>query len=101
MKPIEFNWRGHRFSFDYVPLIFLALITFALGKADSLTKTNSESLKLIADLNRQRTAAEMRAMNAEKGNASMAGLNVIVISPDGTRQKNIPAKTFADVNQPL
>lgn len=103
MKPINFSWRGHQYIFDYVPLIFLALITVALGKVNDLTRTSTDSVKLITDLNRQRTAAEMRALDAERKNSQPAsGVNVIVISPDGkSRQQQIPARSYADVTQQL
>lgn len=52
-------------------------------------------------MNRQRTAAEMRAQKAEKSPVDNGSLNVIVIQPDGKQRASYTEPAFADMNKPL
>lgn len=96
MKPIKFRIGASQFIFDYIPLIFLALIASLLGQINNLTEKNADTVKLMSDLNRQRTAAEMRAHNAEKGGNS--SFNVFVIQPE---KRNASSPSYVDMNKPL
>ena len=95
MKPIKFRIGASQFIFDYIPLIFLALMASLLGQINNLTEKNADMVKLMSDLNRQRTAAEMRAQNAEKGGGSF---NVFVIQPE---KRNASSPAYVDMNKPL
>lgn len=70
-----------------------------LGQINNLTEKNADTVKLMSDLNRQRTAAEMRAHNAEKDAANNGGsFNVFVIQPE---KRNASSPAYVDMNKPL
>lgn len=98
MKRIKFHFNGSDYEFGWVEtlvLVGLALFCNQLNTADK----NSQ---LVSDLNRQRTAAEMRAHDAEKQLASNFSQSpgVVIIAPDS---KNIhaaePPKTYTNMQR--
>lgn len=93
--------RVGKYSIDFVPLIFLVITAILCNQLNDSVKTSSEALKLANDMNRQRTAAEMRAQKAEKSPVDNGSLNVIVIQPDGKQRASYTEPAFADVNKPL
>lgn len=110
MKPLKFRFNGRWWAFNYAELAFVVGMGIAIGIANNMNRTshdaiqaNSEAMNTISTLSRQRAAAEMRALDAERKNSQpTSGVNVIVISPDGkTSQQQIPARSYADVTRQL
>lgn len=105
MKPLKFRFNSRWWAFNYVELVFVVAIGTAIGVANNMNQTshaaiqaNSEAINTISTLTRQRAAAEMRALNAEKGNKQSPDVNVIIIRPDGKADKRqVPARSYADV----
>lgn len=90
-----------RYIIDFVPVIFLVLTAILCNQFNDSVKTSHEAVKLANDMNRQRTAAEMRAQKAEKGAPDNGSLNVIVIQPETKKHASYTEPAFADVNKPL
>ncbi|WP_458044099.1 hypothetical protein [Phytobacter sp. AG2a] len=93
--------RVGRYIIDFVPLLFLVITAILCNQLNDSVKTSHEAVKLANDMNRQRTAAEMRAQKAEQSPADGSSLNVIVIQPDGKQRASYTEPAFADVNKPL
>ena len=93
--------RVGRYVIDFVPVLFLVITAILCNQLNESVQASSEALKLANDMNRQRTAAEMRAQKAEKSPADNSSLNVIVIQPDGKQRASYTEPAFADMNKPL
>lgn len=90
-----------QYKIDFIPIIFFILTAVLCNQLNDSAKTSSEALKLANDMNRQRTAAEMRAQKAEKVAPDNGSLNVIVIQPENKKHASYTEPAFADVNKPL
>lgn len=99
MKRIKIHFNGSEYDFGWVEaLVLVGLVLFCnqLNIADK----NSQ---LVSDLNRQRTAAEMRAHTAEKQLASTLGQpspGVVIITPEGKSVHSVePPKTYTNLQR--
>lgn len=88
-----------RHILDFVPIVFLVLTAVLTSQFQRSMDTNDQAMQLVNTLNKQRTAAEMRAMHAEREAAKGSGsFNVFVIQPD-KRTSSTPA--YVDMNKSL
>lgn len=87
--------RVGRYIIDLVPVVFLILTAILCNQFNDSVNSSRDAVKLASDMNRQRTAAEMRAHSAEQKLASNAQSNpgVVIISPDGKSVEAIEPKT--------
>ncbi|AYW18568.1 MULTISPECIES: hypothetical protein [Klebsiella/Raoultella group] len=92
--------RVGRYIFDLVPVVFLILTAILCNQFNDSVNNSRDAVKLASDMNRQRTAAEMRAMHAEREAAKNGGgsFNVFVIQPD---KRNASSPAYVDLNKPL
>ncbi|WP_414465288.1 hypothetical protein [Klebsiella michiganensis] len=89
-----------RHILDFVPVVFLVLTAVLTSQFQKSMDTSDQAMQLVNTLNKQRTAAEMRAMHAEReaaksGNSSF---NVFVIQPE---KRNASSPAYVDMNKPL
>lgn len=84
-----------RYAIDLVPVAFLILTALLCNSLNSSMSKNDDAVKLLDDMNRQRTAAEMRAYKAERelaNNPSTGAPGVVIIAPDGKVVQRIEPK---------
>lgn len=77
---------GRRYIIDFVPIVFLILTAILCNQLNNSLSSSENAMKLANDMNRQRTAAEMRALKAEQQLANSTAQNspgVVIITPDG------------------
>lgn len=80
-----------RYIIDFVPIVFLVLTAILCNQLNDSMIKSDDAMKLVSDMNRQRTVAEMRALKAEQQLANSTAQNspgVVIITPDG---KAIPS----------
>lgn len=79
--------RVGRYIVDLVPVVFLILTAILCNQFNDSVKSSRDAVKLASDMNRQRTAAEMRAHSAEQklANNTQSAPGVVIISPDGAK----------------
>lgn len=89
-----------RHILDFVPVVFLVLTAVLTSQFQKSIDTSDQAMQLVNTLNKQRTAAEMRAMHAEREAAKNGGgsFNVFVIQPD---KRNASSPAYVDLNKPL
>ncbi|ENS1056079.1 hypothetical protein ACEZG4_001508 [Enterobacter kobei] len=92
-----------KYVLDVLPVVFIVLTAMLCGQFQRSIDINDDAMKLVKDLNRQRTAAEMRALRAEKKAAKQepGTMNVIVIQPEKQHPHQYPERIFADVSEKL
>lgn len=95
--------RFGKYVLDVLPVVFIVLTAMLCGQFQRSIDTNDDAMKLVKDLNRQRTAAEMRALRAEKKASKQepGTMNVIVIQPEKRHPQQYPERIFADVSEKL
>ena len=95
--------RMGKYAYDLLPVVFIVLTAVLCGQFQKSIDTSESAMQLAKDLNRQRTAAEMRAIRAEKkaAKAEPGTMNVIVIQPDKKHLQQYPDRIFADVAEKL
>lgn len=89
-----------RHILDFVPIVFLVLTAVLSSQFQKSMDTNGQAMQLVNTLNKQRTAAEMRALRAEQKASSngSSSFNVFVIQPD---KRNASSPAYVDLNKPL
>ncbi|HCR2010158.1 TPA: hypothetical protein ONC52_001980 [Enterobacter asburiae] len=87
--------RVGRYIVDLVPVVFLILTAILCNQFNDSVNSSRDAVKLASDMNRQRTAAEMRAQKAEQklANNAQNAPGVVIISPDGKTVQAIDPKT--------
>lgn len=90
-----------RYIIDFVPVVFLVITAILCNQVNDSVNTSHEAVKLANDMNRQRTAAEMRAQKLAEKQPDSGSLNVIVIQPDAKKHAGFTEPAYADVNKPL
>jgi hypothetical protein len=87
--------RVGRYIVDFVPVVFLILTAILCNQFNDSVNSSRDAVKLASDMNRQRTAAEMRAHNAEQklANNTLNAPGVVIISPDGKAVQAIEPRT--------
>lgn len=90
-----------QYIIDFVPVVFLVITAILCNQVNDSVNTSQEAVKLANDMNRQRTAAEMRAQKLAEKQPDSGSLNVIVIQPDAKKHAGITEPAYADVNKPL
>lgn len=84
---------------DFIPVVFLVLTAVLTSQFQKSIDTSDQAMQLVNTLNKQRTAAEMRAMHAEREAAKGgSSFNVFVIQPD---KRNASSPAYVDLNKPL
>ena len=81
-----------RYIIDFIPVVFLIRTAILCNQFNSSINHSEDAMKLVSDLNRQRTAAEMRAHKAEQSLAANASKNapgVVIIAPDSNAVQSI------------
>ncbi|HDX3905839.1 TPA: hypothetical protein ROF77_002142 [Enterobacter asburiae] len=91
MKKLRFNFHGAEYEVDWMLTIALVVLALFFNQLN----INDKNSALVSDMNRQRTAAEMRAHNAEQklANNTQNAPGVVIISPDGKTVQAIEPKT--------
>lgn len=86
--------------YDVFPVIFFVLTAILAGQLNKSMVASNTAMDMVSTLNKQRTAAEMRAMRAEREAAKNGGssFNVFVIQPD---KRNASSPAYVDLNKPL
>ena len=99
MKKIRFNFNGAEYELDWVVALFLVALALFCNQLN----INDKNSDLVSDLNRQRTAAEMRAHNAEQKLAYSSQKNqpgVVIISPESKSVQSIePQKNYTSLQR--
>ncbi|HCO3755893.1 TPA: hypothetical protein ACNTUM_000635 [Escherichia coli] len=99
MKRIRFHFNGSDYELDWV----IALVLVALALFCNQLNTNDKNSRLVSDMNRQRTAAEMRAMKAEQklaSNHAPSAPGVVIIAPDSRSVQNVePKKSYSSIQR--
>lgn len=90
-----------QYIIDFVPVVFLVITAILCNQVNDSVNTSHEAVKLASDMNRQRTAAEMRAQKLAEKQPDSGSLNVIVIQPDAKKHAGLTEPAYADVNKPL
>lgn len=97
-----------QYIIDFVPVVFLVVtailcnqVNDSVNTSHEAVNTSREAMKLANDMNRQRTAAEMRAQKLAEKQSDSGSLNVIVIQPDAKKHAGLTEPAYADVNKPL